>query len=91
MDEIAVFSRLSEDSAALICRKMIAELTARAAESGVTLTVTDKAIDKLAKLGCSEKYGAREMQRTIIKHIEDPLAEKVLAGETKITFGENDI
>lgn len=91
VDEIAVFSRLSEDSAELICQKMISDLSERAAEGGIALTVTDAAVKKLAKLGYSEKYGAREMQRTIIKHIEDPLAEKVLAGETNVTFSEEDI
>lgn len=91
VDEIAVFSRLSEESAAVICRKMTDALTERAAGSGITLTVTDGAVKKLARLGYSEKYGAREMQRTVVKHLEDPLAEKVLAGEKNVVFDADDI
>ena len=91
VDEIAVFSRLSEEAAVLICRKMIAELTERAVEAGISLSVTDAAVRKLSKLGYSEKFGAREMYRTIVKHIEDPLAEKILAGEKTVVFDESDI
>ena len=91
VDEIAVFSRLSEEAAVLICRKMISELSERAAEAGISLTVTDAAVKKLAKLGYNEKFGAREMYRTVVKHIEDPLVEKLLSGEKSAVFDENDI
>lgn len=91
VDEIAVFSRLSEEAAVIICRKMISELSERAAGAGISLTVTDTAVRKLAKLGYSEKFGAREMYRTIVKHIEDPLAEKLFSGEKQAVFDEADI
>ena len=91
VDEIAVFSRLSEEAAVIICRKMISELSERAAGAGISLTVTDAAVRKLAKLGYSEKFGAREMYRTIVKHIEDPLAEKLFSREKQAVFDEADI
>ena len=93
IDGIAVFSRLTPESIGLIARKQIAELTERAAAAGVKLTVTDAAVKKLAELGYSEKYGARGLYRTVVKKIEDPLAEALLKdpGLREITFDETDV
>lgn len=93
IDGIAVFSRLTPADIVQIARKMLAELTERAAAAGVGLTVTDAAVKKLAELGYSEKYGARGLYRTIVKKIEDPLADALLKdqGLREMTFDETDV
>ena len=91
VDAVAVFSRLTERDTLRICKNMIAQLISRAAEAGIALTVTDAAAAKLAKLGHSDKFGARFLARTITEKLEDPLADKILAGEKYAVFDAGQI
>ena len=93
IDETVVFRRLSHENVIEICRNMIAELCGRAAEAGYRLTVSDEAVEKLAELGYSDKYGARSLYRTIVKRLEDPVSEEILSGtaEKEIVFNESRI
>ena len=54
---------------------------ARLARRDLSLEVTDRAKDVLAKEGWDPQYGARPLKRAIQRYLEDPLARKVLAGE----------
>ena len=45
------------------------------------LQLTDAAKDKLAGDGYDPVYGARPLKRLIRRHIENPLARRLLAGE----------
>ena len=58
-------------------------------EEGQYLTdrEADEAIDFLIKKGFHEDYGARPLRRAIERHIEDPLAEKLLRGEFEDSSG----
>jgi ATP-dependent Clp protease ATP-binding subunit ClpB len=47
------------------------------------LVLTDKAKDLIAELGWDPQYGARPLKRTIQRMMQDPLAQKILAGEFK--------
>ena len=91
VDSIAVFSRLREQDIRTICANMVTELKERAAEAGVALTVTEEAVNKLAKEGYSDTLGARELQRTIAVKLEEPLADMILAGAKEAVFGEADV
>jgi ATP-dependent Clp protease ATP-binding subunit ClpC len=93
VDEIAVFSPLGEPETEKICRLMLDDLIKRAADRGVKLEVTDAALKKLARLGHSDKYGARSMYRTIVKRVEDRLAEMMLKDTElrQIRFDEKDV
>lgn len=93
IDEIVVFGQLTREEIEKICRKMLAELIERVSAAGYSLKVTDEAVKKLAKLGYSERYGARSLYRTIVREIENPLSEKILAkpAEYEIIFTENEI
>ncbi len=93
IDEIAVFSRLTQADIERIAGNMLAELKERAAAAGVELTVTDAAVAKLASAGYSEKYGARSLYRTIVRKIEDPLSDALLKDPElrEMTFDENDV
>ena len=48
---------------------------------------------RLAELGYSEKYGARNLYRTIIRKVENPVSEKILGdpSQREIIFGETEI
>ena len=40
-------------------------------------------MDFLIQRGFDTTYGARQLRRTIQKHIEDPLAESIIAGRVQ--------
>ena len=48
---------------------------------GLSLEVRDEAKDQLAEVSFDPQFGARPLKRAIQRHLEDPLARRVLAGE----------
>ena len=77
IDAVAVFRRLGRPELRAIAEKLLRELAARAAASGVTLTFSDDTADCLAG-ACSPESGARDLRHRIQKEIEDPLALQLL-------------
>ena len=64
----------------------MAGLEKRLAERGISLDVSERALDLLASVGFDPVYGARPLKRAIQQQLENPLASKILAGE----FGQGD-
>ncbi len=84
IDDIVVFHPLSPTDCLKIGRKMIASLGKRLTEQrGISLTVTERALEKLVREGYDAQYGARPLKRAIQKKIEDRLSEEVLLGKIK--------
>lgn len=77
IDAVAVFRRLGRPELRAIAEKLLRELAARAAASGVTLKFSDDTADCLAG-ACSPESGARDLRHRIQKEIEDPLALQLL-------------
>ena len=48
---------------------------------GLEMMVDDEALDLLALAGFDPVYGARPLKRAIQQQIENPLAQKILAGD----------
>jgi len=78
VDEVICFNHLTEENFKAIARLMLSELRTVLGEKGMTLTYDDAVVDYLAKKSFSEKYGARNLRRTIQKEIEDALAEEIV-------------
>ena len=83
LDETIVFKRLCEEDFEKICRIILSEIENSLLEKGITLAVKDEAVKQLAKIGYSEKYGARELRRIINRKIGNTIAEKVISDEVK--------
>jgi ATP-dependent Clp protease ATP-binding subunit ClpB len=49
----------------------------------ITLVLSDQARTWLANRGYDPAYGARPLKRVIQKQVQDPLAERILAGDIK--------
>ncbi|HEX7342484.1 MAG TPA: ATP-dependent chaperone ClpB [Rhodanobacteraceae bacterium] len=81
LDEIVVFRPLGKAQIRAIARIQLSGLNKRLAERELTLDVTDKALDLLANTGFDPVYGARPLKRAIQQQLENPLAQKLLAGE----------
>ena len=78
IDEIITFRSLTEEDFVRIAKIMLGELQTALAEKDMTFTYTDEAAAHVAKESFSQKYGARNMRRYICRHVEDPLAEKII-------------
>ena len=81
IDEILVFHPLTKENIKTIAGILLRGIKKRTEDQlGMTLTITDDAIDFLADKGYDSKYGARPLRRTIQTQIEDQLSEKILEG-----------
>ena len=49
----------------------------------ISIEAEDDALMKLAEIGYDPKFGARPLRRAIQTHIEDTMAEAILAGDVK--------
>ncbi len=79
VDEIVTFRSLDRTDFISIARIMLDELSEALSEKSLTLTYTDEAAAYIAEQSFSQKYGARNMRRYIQRHVEDPIAEAVIA------------
>ena len=79
VDEIITFRSLDRKDFVSIARILLDELKEALAEQGVNFTYTDEAADFVAKESYSARFGARNMRRYIRRHVEDRLAEAIIA------------
>ncbi|WP_053366008.1 ATP-dependent Clp protease ATP-binding subunit [Bacillus sp. FJAT-27245] len=77
-DSIIEFSGLKKEDLLQIVELMINELQENLAEQGLTLTVNNEAMEKLAKLGYHPSFGARPLRRVIQEQLEDKIADLIL-------------
>jgi ATP-dependent Clp protease ATP-binding subunit ClpB len=80
IDEIVVFHALAADHIRSIARIQLRRLEERLAQRELALTVTDRALDEIAKVGFDPVFGARPLKRAIQQHIENPVAKSILEG-----------
>ena len=83
IDDIVVFSPLTESQITGIIDISMRGLTARLADREITLVLTEDAKKYIAKESYTPAYGARPVKRYLQKYIETELAEKIIRGEIK--------
>ena len=86
LDDIVVFHPLDKAQIREIARIQTAYLDRRLADRGIQLVLDDAALQLLGNVGFDPVYGARPLKRAIQQQLENPLAQKILAGE----FGTGD-
>jgi ATP-dependent Clp protease ATP-binding subunit ClpB len=86
LDEIVLFHSLGKAELARIVDIMLRELNARLAERKIAVVLSEAAKERIADLGYDPSFGARPLRRAIARHIQDPLAPRILEGE----FAEGD-
>ncbi len=80
IDEIIVFHQLNEGHIEKIVELMLKELTSRLETMEISIDISRDAKSFLAEKGFDQEYGARPLQRVIIKEVEDKLSEEILKG-----------
>jgi ATP-dependent Clp protease ATP-binding subunit ClpB len=80
VDDMVVFHPLEQQQIRQIAEIQLGHLRKRLEGHGFGLMVSDDALDLLAEAGFDPVYGARPLKRAIQHQIENPLAQKILAG-----------
>ncbi len=73
IDEIVIFSPLTQDEVRQIAVLYLRKMERQMAKLGKTVHVTETAIDKLVEVGFSPAYGARFLKRTIDEKVKLPI------------------
>lgn len=81
IDEVILFERLRRDQMADIVDIQMHRLESLAAARGLKIQLDPDAREWLAERGYDPVYGARPLKRVIQKHVQDRLADKILAGD----------
>ena len=81
LDEIILFHRLGQQHMAPIVDLQVARVARLLADRKITIDLTDAARRWLGRVGYDPVYGARPLKRAVQRHLQDPLAEKLLGGE----------
>ena len=94
VDESVVFHPLLQSQIRGIADIQLKGLEARLAERELKLEISEAFMDHLTVAGFDPVYGARPLKRAIQQELENPLAQRILAGEfipgelIKIDFNE---
>ena len=83
LDDVIVFQSLVKKDLYQIIDIELAKVCDRLRAKGMELQLDQKAKDFLIEKGYNPDMGARPLRRAIGTHIEDPLAEGLLAGDYK--------
>jgi ATP-dependent Clp protease ATP-binding subunit ClpB len=81
LDEIILFHRLGQDHMAPIVELQVARVAKLLKDRKIAIALTDAAKRQLGRIGYDPIYGARPLKRAVQRYLQDPLAERLLAGE----------
>ena len=81
LDEIVLFHRLGHEHMGPIVEIQIERVQKLLKDRKIVLELTDAAKRWLGRVGYDPVYGARPLKRAVQRYLQDPLAEKLLAGE----------
>ncbi len=80
LDETIIFHRLAREDLRAIVDIQLRDFGKRLERRDLSLAVDDAAKDALGEIGWDPVYGARPLKRAIQQHLENPMAQKILAG-----------
>jgi len=94
LDEVILFHRLALEHMAPIVDIQLARVQQLLKDRKIVLDLTEAARRWLGRVGYDPVYGARPLKRAVQRYVQDPLAEKLLAGEipdgSKVRVDEGD-
>ena len=83
LDGVITFASLGKPVMMKIVGKFLVELKDMVKDKGITITISDDALDHLVDKGFDPKMGARPLQRVIDQDIKRPLSKEMLFGDLK--------
>ncbi len=79
IDETIMFLPLTQDQIRQVVRLQISGITKMLEGNGITLQLTDAAVDFLARAGYDPEFGARPVKRAIQRYLLNDLSKTILA------------
>jgi ATP-dependent Clp protease ATP-binding subunit ClpB len=83
IDELIMFTPLTQTEIRDIVRMQFKGVSGKLAEMGMVISMTEKAVDLIAEMGYDPQYGARPIKRLIQRNILNELSRKILDGTLK--------
>ncbi|NAS13408.1 ATP-dependent chaperone ClpB [Poritiphilus flavus] len=80
IDDIIMFTPLSQENITKIVGLQLEQLKKMVAKQHITIDATDEAVSYLAKKGFDPQYGARPIKRVIQKEVLNKLSKELLSG-----------
>jgi ATP-dependent Clp protease ATP-binding subunit ClpC len=81
LDEIIIFTSLSDADLMQILELLVQQLNANLVHKAITISVTDEAKKWIIEKTASDRtYGARPLRRALQRFVEDPLSEALIGG-----------
>src|SRR5688572_16770934 len=81
LDEVILFHRLAAEHMTPIVDIQLARVQKLLKDRKIVLDLSEAAKRWLGRVGYDPVYGARPLKRAVQRYVQDPLAEKLLAGE----------
>jgi ATP-dependent Clp protease ATP-binding subunit ClpB len=81
IDETIMFRPLTKTDIKKIVGIQFQEIQKRLTEVGIKLQISEKALNRLAKLGYDPQFGARPLKRVIQREILNELSKQILSGK----------
>ncbi len=83
VDEIIMFKPLSKTEIKDIVKLQFEIVKKMLEKNGIHLEITERAIDKLAKIGYDPQFGARPLKRVMQRKVLNELSKMILAGKVE--------
>lgn len=80
ISDIVVFGELTREHLSQIALIQLGKVKKLLDARGLGLSVSEAARERLVELGYEPGFGARPLERTIVRHVQDPVAEGLLSG-----------
>jgi len=81
LDAVVIFRSLNKEDIQQIVSLELNKVAERLKEHNLVLSASAEALASLADQGFDAEFGARPLRRVIQQKVEDPLSDKLLAGE----------
>ena len=81
VDEVVVFSPLTEENYADIAKLQLSDTVKALSENGIALDIDDSTYKYIAKKSHGGKYGGRDILRVIREEVEDSIANLIIDAE----------
>lgn len=80
-DDVIIFQPLSEENIQEIARLILTDIAGKLEDRGITLRVVPETVVELARIGFDPLFGARPLRRAIQDHVQNSLANYLIAGK----------
>ena len=84
MDDIILFTSLTDDDLIRIIDLLVGQINANLVSKQIKIRLTTEAAKYILEKTASDRsYGARPLRRALQKYVEDPLSEALIQGNIK--------